>query len=73
MKEFSICCQGGRGQPTYGKFHMFFADHSSSIQIVQSWGKVCNILYKESTYKKYNRIFPMTVFCKKPTKKVVLT
>ena len=29
---------------------------------VQSWGKVCYILYKGSTYKKYNRLFPMTVF-----------
>ena len=29
---------------------------------VQSWGKVCYILYKGSTYKKYNRLSPTTVY-----------
>ena len=28
---------------------------------IQSWEKVCYILYKGSTYKKYNRLVPTTV------------
>ena len=29
---------------------------------IQSWAKVCYILCKGSTYKKYNRLLPATVY-----------